>query len=432
MNAVQAGKLYTEGHPKSQEFINRLYEILTDILSTRREFVMGIVDSELAWEDEIFFELSNKLRGLISFLEESHIQRVVFQQGLREDELTNFVNFLARTKRQDQIDEKEYFSLHGIQNIRAGRLKSLIQVGGEDYQKEETTKQYGNSIDYVSGSINTVLNNEEIDFLDLRFNILNIMENFMGRHQELLNLVSVKQRDLITFMHLLNVSLLSMFVASKLGFTKDDTLDIGIAALYHDIGKLFISLNILKKKGKLEEKEFSRMKDHTLMGTKILYKYKDALGTLPIVVSFEHHLRYDLKGYPKVAFPQKPHIASLIVSMCDVYDALAQKRTYKKDYPPDKIYELMIKEKGKLFDPQLLERFFQFIGVWPVGALVKLSDKSTAVVRKVNEKNIFNPVVEVLSPKKKQGQIDLSDSKSLSISNALNPEGNGKRFLEMI
>ena len=432
MNAVQAGKLYTEGHPKSQEFINRLYEILTDILSTRKEFVLGIVDSELAWEDEIFFELSNKLRGLINFLEESHIQRVVFQQGLREDELSSFINFLARTKRQDQIDEKEYFSLHGIQNIRAGRLKSLVQVEDREDLREETTKQYGNSIDFVSGSINTVLNKEEIDFLDLRFNILNIMENFMGRHQELLNLVTVKQRDLSTFMHLLNVSLLSMYIASKLGFTKEDTLDIGIAALYHDIGKLSISLKILKKKGKLEEKEFARMKDHTLLGTRILYKYKDALGILPIVVSFEHHLRYDLMGYPKVAFPQKPHVASLIVSMCDVYDALAQKRTYKKDFPPDKIYELMIKEKGKLFDPQLLDRFFQYIGVWPVGTLVRLSDKSIAVVREINEKDIFKPVVEVLSPPKKQAKIDLSEVKSFSISKALNPQGDGKRFLAMI
>jgi len=168
------------------------------------------------------------------------------------------------------------------------------------------------------------------------------------------------------------------------------------------------------------------------LGTKILYLYKEALGTLPIVVSFEHHLRYDRQGYPKVAYPQKPHIASLIVSMCDVYDALAQRRTYKEDYPPNKIYELMIKESGKLFDPQLLERFFQAIGVWPVGTLVNLSDKSVAVVREVNEGDIFNPKVEILSPKKKQGHVDLIKKKQLSITSALNPLGKGKKYLDMI
>ena len=432
MNSVQAGKLYAEEHPKFIEFNHRLFDIVTEILSTRKEFIIGIVDGELAWEDEIFFELSNKLRGLITFLEESNIQRVVFQQGLREDELSSFITFLARTKRLSKIDEEEYFALHGIQNIRAGRLKSFDMEGSPEEDKAETVRQYTNSLQAVSNSLNTVLNEEEIDYLDLRFNILNVMENFMGRHQELLNLVSVKERDLITFVHLLNVSLLSMFTASKLGFDKEDVLDIGIAALYHDIGKLSVSLRILKKKSKLEEEEFKKIKDHTLLGTRILMRYRESLGILPIVVAFEHHLRYDLQGYPKVAFPQKPHIASLIVSLCDVYDALAQKRSYKRDYPPDKIYELMKKERGKLFDPQLFDKFYQFIGVWPVGTLVRLTDKSVAVVREINENDIVNPKVEVLSPKKKRGHVDLAKAESLEITKALNPYTQGKRFLEMI
>lgn len=432
MNAVQAGKLYSEDHPKYIEFIQRLYGLLDEILKSKKELIIGIVDGELAWEDHIFFELSHKLRGLINFFEESRIQRIVFQFGLRSDELSSFIAFLARTKRQDQIDDQEYFSLHGIQNIRAGRIKRRVEAGGHLEISGELARQYGTSLDVVSRSLNTVLNEEDIDYLDLRFNILNVMENFVGRHQELLNLVSVKQKDLITFVHLLNVSLLSMFFASSLGFSKDDVLDIGIAALYHDIGKLSISQKILKKKSKLADSEFARMKDHALLGTKILSRYKESLGILPIVVSFEHHLRYDLQGYPKVAYPQRPHIASLIVSMCDVYDALAQKRTYKKDYPPDKIYEIMMKESGRLFDPRLLERFFQSIGVWPVGTLVKLSDKSVAVVREVNEGDISNPKVEILSPKKKRGQVDLTENTELNITSALNPLSGGQKYLEMI
>jgi putative nucleotidyltransferase with HDIG domain len=432
MNAIQAGKLYAEDHPQFQEFSARLFAILDEILSSRTELIIGIVDHELAWEEEIFFELSRNLRGLITFLEESNIQRVVFQKGLREDELHAFIAFLTRTKRLYEIDPDEYFSLHGIQNIRAGRLKSTVEVEGGISRNEVMAQQYESSLESVARSMSQVLNDEEIDYLDLRFNILNVMESFMGRHQELLNLVSVKNRDLVTFVHLLNVSLLSMFVASKLGFGKDDVLDIGIAALYHDIGKLSISLKILQKKGKLEDQEFTRMKDHTLLGTKILYQYKKALGIMPIVCAFEHHLRYDLKGYPKVSYPQKPHIASLIISMCDVYDALAQKRTYKTDYPPDKIYEIMVKERGKLFDPLLLDQFFQFIGVWPVGTLVTLSDKSVAVVREIDEQDLFRPVVEVLSPKKKKRRVNLRDTEELKISKALNPLGAGKKYLEMI
>jgi len=434
MNVIQAGKIYSEHHPKFQEFITTLYDQLQDVLKDRKELIIGIVDNDLAWEDEIFFDLNQKLKSLIAFLQESDIDRIIFQQGLRMDELTSFIAFLTRTKRMEQIDEEEYYSLHGIQNIRAGKLRKLARAAGEKVSREEETRtQYEHTLQFVSQSLGTVLNQEEIDLLDLRFNTLTIMENFMGRHQELLNLISVKEKDLVTYIHLINVSILSTFVASRLGFSKEEVLDIGIAALFHDIGKLYISRKIIKKKAQLADEEFSQMKDHPLLGAKILNSYKDNLGILPAVVAFEHHLRFDLKGYPRVTFPQIPHIASLIVSMCDVYDALALRRTYKKDYPPNKIYEVMVMEKGRLFDSHLLDRFFQIIGVWPVGTIVSLSDARIAVVREVNEGDIFNPKVEVVSPPEGREFINLAERKDeIKITEALNPFGVGKKYLNLI
>ena len=258
-----------------------------------------------------------------------------------------------------------------------------------DDPARERRDRYKGSLDFASHSLKAVLNREEVDFLDLRFNILNVMENFMGRHQELLNLVSVKDKDLVTFVHLLHVSVLSMSFASKLGFAKDDVLDLGIAALFHDVGKLHISSEILKKDGKLADRRVRPHQGTSFSGFVILQGYQEALGILPAVVAFEHHLRFDGKGYPKVPYPRPPHAASLIVSLCDVYDALTQKRSYKTDYPPDKVYEIMSLEKGKLFDPALLERFFQVIGVWPIGAIVMLTDGRIAVVREVNEQDIL-------------------------------------------
>jgi len=427
MNTIQAAKIYSEDHPKFKEFLQRLFEQIQEILQERKELTMGIVSGELAWEDEIYFNLTQKLSPLISFLEESRIERIVFQQGLRFEELNQFFIFLARTKRLDRVDEKEYFTLHGIQNIRAGRLRALAKVDGGAAAHELKTR-YRNSLHAVAHDLNMVLNEEEVEYLDLRFNILSIMEDFVGRHQDLLNLVSVKEKDLLTFVHLLNVSLLSMFFASKLEFVKDDVLDLGIAALYHDVGKLSISLGIIQKKAKLTELEFIQMRDHPLLGARILDGYKDALGVLPQVIAYEHHLRYDLTGYPKVAFPQKPHPASMIVSICDVYDALALKRSYKKDYPPDKIYEVMIMEKGRMFDPLLLDKFFQFMGVWPVGTIVSLSDERVGLVRQANEQDIFGPIVEIMPPENGGETLDLAKDKTVRIVRALNPLAEGEKY----
>lgn len=432
MNTIQAGKIYSENHPKFKEYIERLYAVLEEILEGRKELTLGIVKGELAWENEIFFNLTQKLGPLIAFLEESRIERIIFQQGLRFEELHGFAVFLARTRRLDKVDEQEYFNLHGIQNIRAGRLRALVKGETPEGAVDEIRIKYENSIQSVSHSLNQVLNEEEIDYLDLRFNVLSLMEDFVGRHQDLLSLVAVKEKDLATFAHLLNVTLLSMFFASKLEFPKDDVLDLGIAALYHDVGKLGISLGILKKRTKLAEQEYIQIRDHPVLGAKILDGYKETLGILPVIVAFEHHVRYDQTGYPKLAYPKKPHPASMMVSICDVYDALALKRSYKKDYPPDKIYEIMNLEKGKMFDPQLLDKFFRFMGIWPVGTIVALSDGRVAIVREVHEADPRGPTVEVIDPQERKETIDLSKTKELRVTEALNPHGKGKKYLPLI
>ncbi len=432
MNTIQAGRIYSTNHPKFDEFLDRLYANLQEILEHRKELTLGLVSGELAWEDEIFFDLSEKLSTVIAFLEDNRIERIVFSQGLQREELRQFISFLVRARKSGQVAEQDYSVLEGIQNIRAGRLRAAVKGLEAEKIKEELKRKYQSSVEAVSGSLNLVLEEQEIDYLDLRFNLLNIMEEFFGRHEELLNLVEVKQRDLITFVHLLNVSLLVMFLASKLGFARDDVLDLGIAALYHDIGKLYISQKIIKKKGRLTDEEFQQIQNHPVIGAQILERYKDSLGYLPVVVAFEHHLRYDLSGYPKLPYNRKPHLASQMVAICDVYDALAIKRSYKKDYPPDKIYELMMMEKGKAFAPELLDKFYQFIGLWPVGAIVVLNDNRVGVVRRVNEHDIARPVVEIIAPKNEGELIDLSQNGELTIVQALNPQGKGKKYLALV
>jgi len=433
LNAIQAGKIYSEGHPTFKEFVDVLYRRLVEHLGEKREIILGIIEGELAWEDEIYFELSRRLKSLVEFLQECGINRIIFRPGLRTDELSAFIAFLTRPGKRRSLESQETDELQGLENIHVGKLRARAAGPAKGDPDRERHARYEGSLEFASRSLTAVLNKEEIDFLDLRFNILNVMENFMGRHQELLNLMSVKEKDLITFVHLLHVSVLSMSFASKLGFAKDDVLDLGIAALFHDVGKLHISSEILKKEGKLADDEFARIKDHPFLGSMILQGYQDALGILPPVVAFEHHLRFDRKGYPKVPYPRPPHAASLIVSLCDVYDALAQKRSYKADYPPNKIYEIMILEKGKLFDPALLDRFFQVIGVWPIGTIVMLTDGRIAVIREVNEQDIFKPKVEVVHPEATGEIIDLFEEKDrLQVREALNPMGKGQKYLEHI
>jgi HD-GYP domain-containing protein (c-di-GMP phosphodiesterase class II) len=433
-SAIQAGKIYSKDHPSFQEFIIRAFKTLQEVVSRKKDLVIGIVEDELAWEGEIFFSLSQKLNALVLYLQEKNIERIVFLPDLNEEELMKFALFLIDREKRGSGDAQEFLTALGVRNIRAGKIRALTAQSAiaEDTVKAKK-KRKDKTIRNVSQIIENVLNEEDVDYLELKFNVLNYMEDYLGRREELADLVSIKKKDLTTFLHLLNVSIICMFVSSKFGYSQEDVLDLGIAGLFHDIGKLAISRRILKKPTQLSEDEFYKMKHHTTQGAEILVKYTNAVGKLPAVVAFEHHLRYDMKGYPRLSHPRKPHTASMIISMCDVYDALAQRRSYKKDFPPKKIFDIMMDGKGTSFDPVLIEAFFRALGVWPVGTIVSLSNRRIAIVRKTNENDIFKPMIEVFHPAKSREMIDLADEKvKLKITKSLNPFKEGKKYLEMI
>jgi len=202
--------------------------------------------------------------------------------------------------------------------------------------------------------------------------------------------------------------------------------------MYHDIGKLSISRKILHNPGQLTDQEFGQIKSHTLLGAEIMLQYVDTLGILPVVVCFEHHLKHDSSGYPRSLFLRKQHIVSSIVSICDVYDALSQRRGYKQDYSPDVVYNIMNRDKGSYFDPELLDKFFKFMGLWPIGAVVALNDGSIALVKDQNESDIRRPKIEIISPQDKRRLVDLTQEPALSVERYLNPWKEGKEFLSLV
>jgi putative nucleotidyltransferase with HDIG domain len=436
-NAVQVVRLYSSAHPTFAKALDTAMTSLRDVFKARESIVIGIIRDELTFENEIFFELSQVLQPGIRLLVDKGIERISFDAAVTPQELSRFIEFVsARGGITGSIDD--ILAGAGVENISAGKLSasSKHKNASDDSLGNRALpmgQMYQESLGTITDSVTGIIDVDVINHIALKLSLKQMFDQLSVSSHELLTLVTLRRYDQITYVHLLNVSILSMYVASHAGFSKADTLDIGMAGLLHDIGKMYISRKILRKTNKLTDEEFALIRNHAVFGAEILLNYVDTIGMLPVVAAFEHHVKYDLSGYPRSPFIKKQFTASGIISICDVYDALNQRRSYKSDYPPDMVYNIMVKDRGKGFDPDLFDLFFRFMGVWPIGAIIELSDSSVAVVRGENDDDIFSPVVEIVKPQERKGTVDLRQTKNtLTIAKFLNPWKEGKELLNLI
>lgn len=172
----------------------------------------------------------------------------------------------------------------------------------------------------------------------------------------------VENRSDSTANHLKRVSKISECLAEKLGYEKDMVMAISLASVMHDVGKIGISDSILLKPGKLTEEEFNIMKNHTIIGNRILKDSKLPVLNLAANIALYHHEKFDGTGYPERLVGENIPRESAIVAVADVFDALLAERCYKKAWSFEDTIAYMEKEKGKHFSPLIIDTLMENIG----------------------------------------------------------------------
>jgi len=169
-------------------------------------------------------------------------------------------------------------------------------------------------------------------------------------------LAEVKSHDEYTFVHTVNVAILSAALGEAVGMKSNQVFDLTLAALLHDVGKQRTPLAILNKPGKLDDGERRQMEQHTTAGAAILLSRPGVPDVAPIV-AFEHHANIDGSGYPRLRRTARPHLASQIVHVADVFDALRTNRPYRGALEDATVRSILIDGSGKAFDPGLVDLF---------------------------------------------------------------------------
>ncbi len=265
----------------------------------------------------------------------------------------------------------------------------------------ESSRIHEEALSYARKFIGDVRNGKSVRLEEAEPMVGSIIDSLSTNLPAAVTLAFLKKFDEYTYTHCINGNLFSLLLGKDLGFGLKELYKLGLAAMFHDVGKGRIPSQVLNKPGKLTNGEFKLMKEHPMLGLTELRKIKGLdLSILRGVV--EHHERVDGKGYPRGLGGDKIHPFAKIIAIADVYDALTSVRVYKKVMTPAKALSLMFKWKSSDFDTDYLDRFIRIMGIYPPGTLVQLEDGRFALVLETNESSSLMPKVKVLYSKAKK------------------------------
>lgn len=339
--ALAARALYSTTHPAVEAAENEAAEQLDSLLEEREEVRVIFFDGRVVWEDHHLPAGRSLGETLWPALRRCGVDQVGFRRGLEVREVHLFLDVLHGFK--------SWYLLEDCEHLAFGHIA--------EEPEEDPLEELAPQVEVVRQIHASILNGElDLEQLD---QVLISIAGVVSRHSgALVPLLETKKHDEYTFVHTTNVGILSGAMSEVLGLGENVAREIMLAALLHDVGKQKVPEELLNKKGKITDEEMDVLRRHPVDGARMLFDTPGA-PDLAIIVAYEHHIRPDGEGYPFVPDGWRLNLASRIVQMADVFDALRTNRPYRAAVPPAKIREIMRNQVGGMFDADLLTLFFR-------------------------------------------------------------------------
>jgi len=292
------------------------------------------------------------------------IATIVFDENWKLCFCNDFANNFLKLKKNKGLDVHEILKIDDetLKNIENGEtpkkhFESVVDSISYAITPAVARDKYGEAYCYIL-MLSDMTYEEELLKTEKAKEKRNQIEKFTLQTVGTLA-KTIDARDSYTNGHSFRVAEFSEKIAQKLNLPKEKCEEIRNAALLHDIGKIGIIDNILKKSDKLSFDEYSEIKQHTLIGANILEEL-NAIPAAKIVAKY-HHERFDGKGYPEGLKDYEIPLEARIVCVADSYDAMKSKRCYKEAFDDEIISEEFKKGRNTQFDPEILDAFLQIL-----------------------------------------------------------------------
>lgn len=398
---LRTSQVHDTGNEAVITGIDRLVSIINDLIGDQ-----GTVGLTLRGE---YFYLNDlrirySLEHLLNFdfltreFKKRELGSVIFKSNAVHEDIKTFIAvFISSSFSQQPFDAIEKM-MSAIQSVDVEKLMKIAESKSLTPRKM-VRKTYFNAVTYAAGIISKIRAGEKVSLKTAKRIVASVVDQIVEEEQLLLGMTAIKDYDEYTYHHSVNVSILSVALGQRLGLNHKMLTDLGMMAMFHDIGKINVPNEILNKPTSFDDEEWKIIKKHPFWGAKALLNLRkiDEFSIKAAIVAFEHHINYDLSGYPRIRRPFELDLFGRIISLADWYDAITSARVYTRiPLSPDKALGVMLENSGTRLDPLLLKFFINMVGIFPIGTIVILNTNELGFVSGTNQLFLKRPKVTII------------------------------------
>jgi HD-GYP domain-containing protein (c-di-GMP phosphodiesterase class II) len=353
--------------------------------------------------------LMGPYHSLLADFERRQTGGLRFHHGVSESEVERFFQlFLAADdpalapKLPEAVDEA---SVHNIVPLPASQLDAEdLARDLDDLPKPQRERARARQVYWraMVGTRRVVLRARTSGRPDLRHAkrvVQPIVDSVMKSEFSLVGLTALKDHDEYTYAHCVNVSVLSVSMGQALGLPRQALADLGVAGLLHDLGKMSVDGDVLRKPGALSAEEWAQMRRHPIEGAMMVSRMPGLSQVLidSMRACLEHHMNYNSTGYPDTAVEWGQATTSRIVAMADCFDAVTAHRAYYTR--PRTAFEglnVLMGPNRVNFDPAVLWALIRTVGLYPAGTVMQTNSGHVVLAMSPNPNDVTRPVCRVL------------------------------------
>jgi HD-GYP domain-containing protein (c-di-GMP phosphodiesterase class II) len=407
-SALQALKLFPLTNQTVQKSLDDLHLAATRILDREGGLEIGLVGDFIFINDvRIRLDLSTYAPfSLVSAsLHRHHIGTIQVTPWIEREEWPPFLSLLlARPDSAEDPYEDFVDRLGGTpaRNISVGPERERSTLDREDQISKEAAKRaYFQTVEVAKGVLGDTRLGKSVNVRRAKRAVQVIVDQVLNNETSMMGMTALRNYDDYTYTHSVNVCIFAVVLGQKLGLDKLQLYELGLGALFHDLGKMRIDAAITNKPSVLTEEEFREMQQHPTEGLLALFNMH-GFREVPyraMLIAYEHHMKVDLTGYPENRRPRNPTLFSRIVAVADGFDAATSRRSYQEvPWRPEDALRQMRDNPERGYDPLLVKALINVTGIYPVGTLVILDTNEMAVVTAANPDpaRIHLPVVKLI------------------------------------